>query len=90
MGSSAKSRTGGREIQTASQQGELVFFHPWFCKGSAINKDLTKLCFACTAAILIIATDLVDLLYFLHGKSAAVNVALGSFYITEIHIIVIF
>ena len=32
---------------------------------------------------------LVGLLYFLHGKSAAANIALDCFCITELHIIVI-
>lgn len=82
--SSMKSHTGQREIQTMSQRGELVF-PPILLQGIS-HKYLAQFCFACTAAALIIATNLLDLLYFYHGKSAALSIALGCFYITEIYI----
>lgn len=88
-GSSAKT-TPGEEKSKLQASKVSYYFHPCFFKGLAINKDLTKLSFACTAAILIIDMHLVDLLCFLHNRAAAVNIALGCFYITEIHIIVIF
>lgn len=84
-----KSHTGGKEIQTTSHQGELVF-PPLVLKGLTINKDLTNHCFVCMTEILIMAIHPVDLLYFLHSKSAIVNIAPGCFYVTETHIILLF